>query len=61
PPHWQIGGVFVLGVGTFLIGIVLMVLWRLRAPAFFKGETLNKDTPTLVPDDGPLPTAIPSG
>ena len=59
PPHWQIGGVFVLGVGTFLVGIVLMFLWRLRAPAFFKGETLNKSTPTLVPDDDTLPTNIP--
>jgi amino acid transporter len=57
-PHWQIGGVFVLGVGTFVVGVILMGIWRLRAPAFFKGETLNKDTPTMVPEDAPLPTEI---
>ncbi len=51
PPHWHIGGVFLIGVGTFLIGIVLMYIWRVIAPPFFRGETLNKNTPTLVPDE----------
>jgi amino acid transporter len=50
PPHWHIGGVFLLGVGTFVIGIILMFVWRFVAPAFFRGETLNSSTPTLVPD-----------
>jgi len=35
-----LGGVFVIGVATMLIGVGLMVLWNLRAPAFFRGETL---------------------
>jgi len=35
-----LGGVFVIGVATLLIGVVAMVLWNLRAPAFFRGETL---------------------
>ncbi len=52
PPHWYIGGVFLLGVGTFVIGIILMFVWRAVAPAFFRGETLNEQTPTLVPDAG---------
>jgi amino acid transporter len=48
--HWHIGGVFVIGVVTFLVGVILMYVWRAVAPAFFKGETLNEDTPTMVPD-----------
>lgn len=47
-----VGGVFVLGVGVLLAGIPLMLLQRLREPAFFRGETLAHDTPTLViPED----------
>jgi amino acid transporter len=49
-PHWQIGGVFLIGIGTFVVGIVLMFLWRAMAPAFFRGETLTRETETLVPD-----------
>src|ERR1700712_1488832 len=49
-PHWRIGGVFLLGFGSLLIGVVLMLIWRLRKPAFFRGEVLNADSPTLVPD-----------
>jgi amino acid transporter len=51
-PHWQIGGVFLLGFGSLLLGFVLMMIWRLFKPSFFKGETLNRDSPTLVPDVG---------
>ncbi|HEX4016523.1 MAG TPA: APC family permease [Frankiaceae bacterium] len=51
-PHWQIGGVFLLGFGSLLLGVILMIVWRLFSPAFFKGETLNRDSPTLVPDVG---------
>jgi len=29
---------------------VLMFLCQLRAPAFFRGETRQTDTPVLVPD-----------
>ncbi len=49
-PHWIIGGVFLLGIGTFVLGLILMAIWRLRAPAFFRGETLTRETETLVPD-----------
>ena len=49
-PHWAIGGTFLLGVGTFVVGIILMIVYRVVAPAFFRGETLHRDTPTLVPD-----------
>ncbi len=49
-PHWHIGGVFLIGLGTFLVGLVLMAIWRVMAPAFFRGETLNRATETKVPD-----------
>jgi hypothetical protein len=43
-----IGAVAVVGVGAIVIGAVLMVIWWLRAPEFFAGETLNRTTPILV-------------
>jgi amino acid transporter len=54
-PHWTIGGVFLLGIGTFVIGIILMTVYRFIAPPFFRGETLHRDTPTLVPDPDQRP------
>ena len=50
-PHWQIGGVFLTGVGALVVGVILMYIYRAVAPAFFRGETLNKETPVLVPDN----------
>ncbi len=47
----QIGGiglVFYMGFGILLLGAVLMLAWRVRHPAFFKGETLRADTPALI-------------
>jgi amino acid transporter len=37
-----IGGVFVLGIGALLLGVVLMFIWNGMRPAFFRGETLPK-------------------
>jgi hypothetical protein len=34
-------------VGILLLGVVLMFIWRARAPEFFEGETLRHDTPVL--------------
>jgi amino acid transporter len=50
PPHWHIGGAFLTGVGALLLGVVLMEIYRHISPAFFRGETLNRDTPILVPE-----------
>ncbi|WP_449279054.1 APC family permease [Leucobacter sp. GX24907] len=49
-----IGGAFVVGVGAILLGFVLMGIWWLRPGSrpFFRGESLNRDTPVLVPDEG---------
>ena len=45
-----VGLVLILGLGMILLGIVFMVLQRAKDPAFFRGETLVKDTPALVVD-----------
>jgi len=31
--------VFVIGIGTLVIGALLMLLWNAVAPAFFRGKT----------------------
>jgi amino acid transporter len=49
-PHWHIGGVFLTGVGALLLGVILMVIYRFVSPAFFKGQTLNRETPVMVPE-----------
>ena len=55
PPHWQMGGVFVIDFLTIVLGIVLMLAQKTARPAFFRGETLSRDTPTLVPEDAGVP------
>ena len=37
-----VGGVFIVGIGSLLVGAVLMVIYNLIAPEFFKGQTLEK-------------------
>ena len=46
-----IGIVFWYGVGALAVGIPVMFLWRWKAPAFFQGITLNRDTPILAPEE----------
>ena len=41
-PHWDIGGVFLTGVGSLVLGIPLMFLYRAVSPAYFRGETIRK-------------------
>ena len=31
---------FALGIGVLLLGVVLMLIWRVIAPPYFRGETL---------------------
>ncbi|GAY15928.1 APC family permease [Mycobacterium sp. shizuoka-1] len=38
-----IGTAFVVGVLSLAFGVVLMIVWNLKAPAFFRGETLPKE------------------
>jgi amino acid transporter len=58
-PHWAIGGVGVLVVGAAIVGVVAMVAYNIARPAFFRGEVLNKNTPTLVPEATGVPAGFP--
>jgi len=55
PPHSDAGGVFLIAVASAAVGILAMLLWRFASPAFFRGEILNRATPTLVPEEGAVP------
>ena len=46
-----VGLVLILGLGMILLGVVFMLIMRAVQPAFFRGETLRKDTPVLVVDE----------
>ncbi|GAA3594426.1 APC family permease [Klugiella xanthotipulae] len=51
PDAYQLGLVFVLGVGVLLLGVVVMFIMRWRYPAFFRGEILKQGTPLLTIDE----------
>jgi amino acid transporter len=51
PPHQQVSGVFLIDILTIVLGIVLMLVYKAMAPAFFRGEVLNRDSATLVTED----------
>jgi amino acid transporter len=57
-PHWQIGGVFLIDLGAVILGVVLMFVYAAIRPPFFRGEVLNKSTPTLVPEDVGTPVGL---
>lgn len=38
-----VGVVFIIGVASLLFGVLLMILWNLKAPAFFRGQTLKRE------------------
>ena len=48
-----VGGTSVIGIGSLLIGAVLMMVWSTRAASrpFFRGESLNAETDVLVPEN----------
>lgn len=48
-----IGGTFVVGIGALALGVVLMLIWFAfpRSRRFFRGESLNRDTAVLVPEE----------
>ncbi|MGD0083585.1 MAG: APC family permease [Acidimicrobiales bacterium] len=49
--HHVLGGTFILDVGMLLLGLILMFTMQAFRPAFFKGETLNRDSATLVTEE----------
>ena len=38
-----IGTVFIIGVLSLILGVLLMILWNLKSPAFFRGQTLTRE------------------
>jgi amino acid transporter len=59
---YRVGGVFALGIGVLLLGVILMLIWRLFEPAFFRGETLPRKSYSeliLVPATVGLPDSSP--
>lgn len=46
-----IGGVFLLGIGALVLGVVLMVITEVLMPDYFRGRTLTRDTRPLVLDE----------
>lgn len=55
-----IGGVFLLGVGSLLLGVILMLIWQAAAPAYFRGETLKKrdSTDLVLVGGGDMPVGV---
>ncbi len=46
-----VGLVLVLGLGLIVVGLVFMLWQRARDGAFFRGETLAHDTPSLIVEE----------
>ena len=55
----QVGWALILGIGSMLLGVVLLLVASFYYKPFFRGETLNRDTPILVPDDDALVGVLP--
>jgi amino acid transporter len=54
-----VGGVFVIGIGALLLGVLLMVAWNVLAPAFFRGETMRRGTGDLLLEPDTMTVALP--
>ena len=50
PPHWEIGGIFLTGIGALALGVVLMIITWIAIPPYFRGETLPKRTAEQMAD-----------
>jgi len=56
-----VGTVFLIGVVALFLGVPLMILWNMREPRFFRGETLPLERAHMVfdnEDNIPLHSAI---
>ena len=56
--HRVVGGVIILDVAAIVIGVVLFFIFWAVKPDFFRGKVLNRDTPTLVPEDLGTPVGL---
>ncbi len=57
-PHWHIGWAFLIGVGSILVGVVLMLISMGPYRDFFAGRTLNRSTPIFLAEDAPITTGF---
>ncbi len=57
-PHWQIGFAFLLGVGSIVVGLVLMAICIPIYREFFSGRSLNRNTPVYVVEGAPLTAGL---
>ena len=55
---WETGGIFVISIGSLILGLVLMIITELRSPAFFRGQTLSRATPVHVTEGEMMPEGI---
>jgi amino acid transporter len=58
PPHWDVGGVFIIAFLATLLGAILLFIGTRVFRPFFRGETLSRSTPTLAPEDASGPGAL---
>ena len=56
--HRVVGGVIILDVAAIVLGVVLMFIYRGLRPPYFRGEVLNRDTPTRVPEEIGVPVGL---
>jgi len=56
--HWHMGGSFLLAAGALLIGVLIVIVYPAISPPFFRGEVLNANTATLVPEDVGAPVGL---
>jgi amino acid transporter len=55
----DVGGVFIIGIGSLLAGVVLMLIYSAISPAYFRGDTIPRGHAgefVLAPADGSVPT-----
>jgi amino acid transporter len=59
-PHWVIGGVFLTGIGALVLGIPLMLIYRVVRPDFFRGRVIPKSN-AVTDAVGSAREAVPAG
>ena len=57
-PHWHIGFAFILGIGAMVLGLILLLISTRVYRPFFRGETLNRDTPVFLGVDAPITAGL---
>ncbi|MBO0839031.1 MAG: APC family permease, partial [Actinobacteria bacterium] len=51
PGIGQVGGVFIIVLLSWILGLLFFIVLRIAQPDFFRKQTLTRSTPTLVPDN----------